>query len=283
MILVKIKYLGTAAAERVPAIFCACEVCVYARKNKGKEIRTQMQTWVDDGALLIDFPGDSYLHQLQHNLDFNQVEHLLLTHWHGDHLYGEDLALRMSGYGQNLPKVLHVYGSAFVKQFYDRAFELEGRFDESRLIYHTLIPYEETLVGPYRVCPIPAQHGNFQADCLIYAIQNQNDGKSFFYTHDTGYPEVEDLTFLANNNWRFDCVSLDCTGQGLESSGAVHMSLKENLTLIEQTRQLGLVQDQTQFIASHFSHNGGLDFAKMQTLSEKNGVVTSYDGLEVTF
>ncbi len=44
----KIKYLGTAAAERVPAIFCTCEVCSFARKEKGKEIRTQMQTWVDD-------------------------------------------------------------------------------------------------------------------------------------------------------------------------------------------------------------------------------------------
>lgn len=279
----KIKYLGTATAERVPAIFCTCEVCAFARKEKGKEIRTQMQTWVDDGQLLIDFTADSYLHQLQHQIDFNQVEHLLLTHWHGDHFYGEDLALRMSGYAQNLPNVLHVYGSPFVKEFYDRAFELEGRFDERRLLYHMLTPYEETTIGSYRVCPIPAQHGHFEADCLIYAIQNLSDGKCLFYGHDTGVPKEADLSFLAQHHWLFDCVSLDCTGQERASSDPVHMSLKENLALIAHMRQLGLIHDQTQFIASHFSHNGGMNFAQMCTLSEKNAIVTSYDGMEVVF
>ncbi|WP_285603961.1 hypothetical protein [Enterococcus gallinarum] len=28
----KLHYLGTAAAERVPAIFCQCRVCQYARQ-----------------------------------------------------------------------------------------------------------------------------------------------------------------------------------------------------------------------------------------------------------
>ena len=35
----KLKYLGTAAAEGIPALFCRCEMCAYARKAGGKEIR----------------------------------------------------------------------------------------------------------------------------------------------------------------------------------------------------------------------------------------------------
>ena len=48
----KIKYLGTAAAEGVPAIFCHCEVCKYAREHKGKDIRTRSQAMIDDSILL---------------------------------------------------------------------------------------------------------------------------------------------------------------------------------------------------------------------------------------
>ena len=37
----KIAYLGTSAAEGIPALFCHCDVCKYARKYKGKNIRTR--------------------------------------------------------------------------------------------------------------------------------------------------------------------------------------------------------------------------------------------------
>ena len=35
----KIQFLGTAAAEAAPAVFCACDHCRYAREKGGKEIR----------------------------------------------------------------------------------------------------------------------------------------------------------------------------------------------------------------------------------------------------
>lgn len=50
----KIKYLGTAAAEGVPGLFCNCPVCMHARLHKGRNIRTRSQAIVDD-TLLIDF------------------------------------------------------------------------------------------------------------------------------------------------------------------------------------------------------------------------------------
>lgn len=277
----KLKYLGTAAAERVPAIFCDCEVCRTARERKGHDIRTQSQALLDDGELLIDFPGDSYLHMLQHGLNYNDIEHLLITHWHGDHFYGEDLAYRMRAYGQNLTKVLHVYGSDYVKKFYDRAFELEGRFDETRLQYHTIKPNQKYVIGNYDVYPIEAQHGLFKGDSLIYAIQDRHSGKAVFYTHDTALPKEKDLDYLHEQGLCFDLVSLDCTGQGRQGQGGVHMTFQDNLQLIEQLKQLRMADEKTVFVASHFSHNGGLNHAEMAQLSEAHGVTTAYDGLEV--
>ena len=55
----KIKFLGTAAAEGIPALFCDCRVCQNARRVGGKEIKTRSQAIVDD-KILIDFPADTY-------------------------------------------------------------------------------------------------------------------------------------------------------------------------------------------------------------------------------
>lgn len=43
----EIQYLGTAAAEGWPALFCDCEICRKARKTGGKELRTRTQSTVD--------------------------------------------------------------------------------------------------------------------------------------------------------------------------------------------------------------------------------------------
>lgn len=48
----KLHYLGTGAAERVPALFCHCQVCEQARQHGGKDIRTQTQALIDGGAII---------------------------------------------------------------------------------------------------------------------------------------------------------------------------------------------------------------------------------------
>lgn len=63
----KLKYLGTAAAEGWPALFCHCEACKKARKLGGKNIRTRSQA-IADNRLLIDFCADTYMHVLQQGL-----------------------------------------------------------------------------------------------------------------------------------------------------------------------------------------------------------------------
>ena len=49
----KINYLGTGAAERIPGIFCNCKLCKYAREKKGREIRTQTQLIIDVAVRLV--------------------------------------------------------------------------------------------------------------------------------------------------------------------------------------------------------------------------------------
>ena len=89
----KIKYLGTAAAEGIPAVFCECETCQKAMSLGGKNIRTRSQALID-GKLLIDFPADTYIHSLMYGIKLCDIKHCLITHSHSDHLYPEEISMR---------------------------------------------------------------------------------------------------------------------------------------------------------------------------------------------
>ena len=56
----RFQYLGTAAAEGWPGVFCRCAVCEEARALGGRHIRTRSQAMINDD-LLLDFPGDAIL------------------------------------------------------------------------------------------------------------------------------------------------------------------------------------------------------------------------------
>lgn len=277
----KIKYLGTGAAERVPAIFCKCAICKNARKKGGREIRTQSQALIDDGQLLIDFPGDSYLHSIIEKVDFNDIDNLLITHWHSDHFYGEDLAYRMDGYSNGLTNQLKVYGSSFVKKFYDRAFDLEEEQDPDRIIYHTLSPYHVYQVGTYQVFPLPAMHGHLKADCLIYAIKD-SQGKTILYAHDTGYPSAQVFDYLQEQKIHFDLVSLDCTTQ-MQKPLKIHMNLAQNVKFKEELITRNIADESTIFVANHFSHNGKTTYEALNEISKQYNIITAFDGLELSF
>ena len=74
----KLTYLGTAAAEGFPALFCNCPYCEEARRLGGKNIRTRSQSLINDD-LLIDFPADTYHHLLLQGMrgDMKIFIHLL--------------------------------------------------------------------------------------------------------------------------------------------------------------------------------------------------------------
>ena len=77
----KIQYLGTAAAEGWPGIFCRCDVCKKALRLGGKNIRTRSQAVIDD-KILVDLPQDTYSHMLTYGLDMPNIRTLFVTHSH---------------------------------------------------------------------------------------------------------------------------------------------------------------------------------------------------------
>ncbi|MBR7098190.1 MAG: hypothetical protein IKC59_02145 [Clostridia bacterium] len=71
----KLQFLGTAAAEGIPSLFCHCETCKKARERGGRELRSRSQAIVND-RLLIDFPCDAFYHFTLFGIDSSQLRKL---------------------------------------------------------------------------------------------------------------------------------------------------------------------------------------------------------------
>lgn len=274
----KVKYLGTAAAEGIPAIFCECDNCKKARALGGRNIRTRSQALVNDD-LLIDFPADTFMHYIQHNFPLNKIKHCLITHSHSDHLYPADLEMRLEGYSyleDKEPMIFYsdVSGYNMIKAEIDKRQMTEVEVRQIEL-------NKPFLVNGYTVTAIRAAHG-VNASPVVYIIEK--DGKIFFYSNDTSrYPE-ESWEYLKTLKKPFDVISLDCTEACRKINYIGHMNLERCIALREELKSIGVANENTRFILNHFSHNGLNtvydDFVK---IAGEYGFDVSYDGMEIEF
>ncbi len=273
----KIRHLGTAAAERIPGLFCRCAICRHALEHGGKEIRTQSQALIDENVML-DYPGDGYMHALQHRIDMPAVHSLLVTHWHSDHYYGEDIAYRMNPYALGDIGCLMVYGSATVQEFYERAFFLEQKHEYERVCFEVVRPGDRFDLGDgHWAMAFEARHGHEFGDCLFYAV---GDGeRTVLYAHDTGYFYDRTWNMLAGSGVHFDYVSLDCNHALHGISLNSHMNFEDNIAVRERMLDMGLADRDTVFVANHFSHNGGTTHEEMARAACERGFVVAYDGM----
>lgn len=279
----KIKYLGTAAAEGIPGIFCTCDTCGEARKRKGRNIRTRSQAIIDE-RLLIDFPADTYMHCLDNDIELANIEHCLITHTHLDHLYLDDLNMRApiaSNVSKEKPLTLYGSSRAILK--------IKGHINsifaepEGYLQTKAIVPYEKTQVGEYTVTALNATHDIFSFP-IFYIIEDKW-GKSLLYAHDTNYFSEEVWKYLENNLPKFNLVSLDCTEANLPEMHYVgHMNLKDNVMVRNRMIEIGAADENTVFVSNHFSHNGiGVLYEEFSNEAEKEDFLTSYDGMEIEF
>lgn len=265
----RLMYLGTAAAEGVPAVFCDCAHCAYARKAGGVEVRTRSGALIDD-VIKLDFPADAYMQALTRGLCFARLKHILITHTHSDHFSPETLAMRRPPYSQvsKAEPPLTVYGS-------DAGYDLIKRELQSGVLeYETLKAYTEYSIGGYRVTPLPAVHA-FEESAFIYYIEK--DGKALLYAHDTDRLRQEHFEFLSGK--ALSIVSMDCTNGALKVDYIGHMGIEDNLWLKQTLTGLGCADENTRFVANHFSHNGLLKHAEMR--ARLPGITVAYDGLIV--
>lgn len=278
----KLKYLGTAAAEAVPALFCQCEVCEKAWKLGGRNVRTRSQALVD-GKLLIDFPPDTYMHVLREGLRLYDINSCIVTHCHSDHIYPGDLWCLISyAAHRKEQKTFHLFGTgAVIRTVQAKCDDLERITREGGLSLHEIKPFEPFEAEGYRVTALKADHG--APESVVYAIED-GEGRAMLYAHDTGLLPEESMDYIKSSGLRFSLVSYDCTNGLLEHGERNHMGIKGDIRLRAALEEIGALSEGCRNVLNHFSHNGGgVGYDGLVPIAEKEGFTVSYDGLEVEF
>lgn len=273
----KIKYLGTAAAEGIPSWFCDCEVCHRSRALGGKNVRTRAQTLVDD-KLLIDFGPDTYSHFASNGIDFMKVRDCLVTHIHDDHFYDAELFYLRQGFGhpcEDFSFTLH--GSEDLNEVAAKHVPDSNGY----LRLNIVEPFKPYTVGNYTVTALRAWHGT--ENPYIYLI---SDGKkTMLYANDTDVFPEETWEYLERVKPHIDFVSMDCTnGNKWVITYRAHMGMIQNVECRDRLNDLGITDENTIFILTHFSHNGvDVVYDDFVDIAGRQGFLTAFDGMEITF
>lgn len=273
----QIHYLGTAAAEGWPALFCSCKNCREARQRRGRNCRSRAQALID-GCLMMDFGPDTFYHAMKYGLDMSKVGNVLLTHSHTDHFYPTELILKAAPYADSgAQNAMTIYGNEKCHWMFLNTQEVE---DDSAN-FRECVKFQE--IGVFADFDIPGYHiktlkafHDPKEDCLLYVIKDST-GKSLLYGNDTGYfPEA---TWEALKGIKFDGVSLDCTlGKNSEMTWG-HMGLAANREVVRRLKDIGCIDNKTQIVLTHFSHNDGLLYEEAKEAVAKDGFIIAYDGM----
>lgn len=270
----ELLFCGTAAAEALPALFCTCKVCQVARERGGKEIRSRTGYMLGD-KIKIDFSPDANLHHHKYGLEYEKLEHLVVTHSHDDHWFVHDLAYRKKGFAVVADEPLHVWGNDKVEQKFIAV--NSDDWAKYHLVFHRITAFETfNLSDGVKATPILAAHDRSEA-CMNYVFEI--DGRRTLLGHDTGWYDEPTWEFLADKP--LHCIIFDCT-YGIIDHEPNHMGGAALIRAREELTRRNALAENAVCIATHFSHNAGSLHDELENFFNPQGFMVSYDGFKVT-
>lgn len=272
----KIAYLGTGAAEGIPALFCECEFCKRARAGKEK-IRSRAQV-VLDGELSIDFPPDAFYHNAVFGAEFSKIKYVVVTHAHMDHFYAQDFVLRGYKYARELSPV-EIFANEETLDVFEECTKREMRKEVSSLLrLRKLQAFEPVSFGDWRVTPLKATHSS--KDPFLFLIEKEN--YRILHLTDSGFLPEEDFLYLEKEKKKIDLITFDCTFVfDSVSESARHMGVRENEKIFERLRDSGLVCEKTKKVLTHFSHNSAPSEETLKRAEKEFDAIAAYDGMTI--
>ncbi|MCL2080918.1 MAG: MBL fold metallo-hydrolase [Oscillospiraceae bacterium] len=268
----QIQYLGTGASEGVPGVFCRCDVCHHARQEGGKSVRRRSSMIVDK-LLLIDMPPDLYSQALTFKVDLSLVRNILITHAHYEHFYPAELRNMLHPHAEQ-SEGIRLFGSRQVKEAFEKAIDSETmRRLRARCEFTEVFLFRPFETDGYVITPLKARHCD---GAYIYLIES--DGRVMLYGNDTGFFPEDTWDYLAEKT--INLVSLDCTNP-VQNDTPNHMTMEDNITVKRRMFQQKSSNNRTRYVATHFSHSGGLSHAQIDDKMRLHGITVAYDGLEL--
>jgi phosphoribosyl 1,2-cyclic phosphate phosphodiesterase len=254
----RLTFLGTGTSFGVPQIGCQCAVC-RSTDPRDKRTRSGAILEADGSTVLIDTPPELRLQLIAGG--FSQIDAVLYTHEHADHINGID-DLRIFSVRRHQP--LPIYGPAetlervrgsFNYIFDDNVPVYEGT-SKPRLSLHPTEPDRPVTVGGLQVLPLSFHHGHLRVFGYRFgSLAYITDVKAI---PEESYDQLRNLDVLVLNAlwWR---------------PHPTHLSISE---AIDTARALGARRT----YLTHLTHETAHSDLERKLPS---GVFPAYDGLTV--
>ena len=167
----KITFLGTGTSHGVPRIACNCPVCS-SNDSKNKRLRSSVMIENEKGdSLLIDPSFDFRQQALKYNI--LEVEYVLVTHIHADHIFGLD-ELRI--YNRLMKQPIQLYLSKKFDKRIKKIFTYIYNKPEQKgggitsVKNNVIKPYSEFTIKNFKIIPLKVKHGKISI--FGYRINN---------------------------------------------------------------------------------------------------------------
>jgi phosphoribosyl 1,2-cyclic phosphate phosphodiesterase len=252
----KFRFLGTGTSTGNPEIGCRCEVCTSSDKRDWR-LRASVLVEIEGKRILIDCGPDFRMQMLKtlETDDFMDLDGVLLTHEHYDHVGGLD-DLRIFCRKGALP----VYAEDYVVEaIHSRLSYVFKKHRYPGIPNLALIPIQNQPfdVSGIEIIPIRLMHGNLPI--LGYRIGNWAYLTDLKTIPEEEYEKLTDLEVLVINALRI-------------KEHIAHQNLQQALQNVEK------INPQRAYL-THVSHHFGLHSLMEQNLP--TNVFIAYDGLVI--
>ncbi len=253
----QLTVLGSGTSMGVPTIGCHCAVCT-SSDPRDNRLRTSVLLSRNGQNVLIDTTPDFRTQALRAGI--KQLEAVLLTHGHADHVMGFD-DLRPLGLGRSQP--MPVYGNKQAFDIVRRAFSYA--FDGKPKLSTVPSVILKEINGPFellgvKITPIPLVHGEM-------TVLGFRFGRGAYLTDFNSLPESS-LALLQD----LDDVILDALR---DTPHPMHQTVQQALALVEKIKP-------RRAWFTHIAHDLG-HAATNERLREQGhaNIQLAYDGLKL--
>ena len=277
----KLRFLGSAASESIPALWCECPNCRKAMELGGKNIRRRTSYLIEDHTL-VDFGPDANWQMKEFRIDPAKIKRILMTHSHIDHFNPIDLFWRNGEFSRPGRKIGFYANATILTELGRRVREERMGDSVQSLQLDPVEPVPGVPIHDGELTILPVQAAHAPGECALNYLLKDDDEGRILIANDTGWWPPKSWELL---RWRPLEVAVIEISMGIRMPYAeergTHLGARAAIAFRDRLAELGAVTASTQVVVTHISHHIGVTHEELEEYFKPYDIAVGYDGLEL--